>query len=66
MVELLCILVFFAATAPVSLILFAMTVASPLRAGEWKPSPYQPMDILMAQQKKARQQATQPAEPLAA
>jgi hypothetical protein len=54
MVELLCVFVFFAVTAPISLILFAMTVTASLRTPEWKPSPYQPMEMLMARQKEQR------------
>ena len=67
MVELLIVLVFFATTAPISLILTAMIVTPPLRTPEWKPSPYQPMEMLMERQKKARQQAAASIEePLAA
>ncbi len=68
MAELLCILVFLALTAPISLMLFAMLVAPPLRTPEWRPSPYQPMELLMARQKSARQQheAAAASEPLAA
>jgi hypothetical protein len=57
MVELLCIFVFAAITAPVTLMLIAMTVTAPLRTPEWKPSPYQPMEMLMERQRTARQGA---------
>ena len=39
------------------MMLVAMTATPSLRTPEWKPSPYQPMEILMAQQKQAREQA---------
>jgi hypothetical protein len=67
MVELIYVLAFLVMTFPTAMVLVLMATGAAERTPEWKPSPYQPMEMLMAQQKAARDKAAaSPAERLAA